>query len=139
MPGREAKSLNYGTHTLLLSWKVSTQTNKQTKDIKISFEDVYFYAKLSLTLDTTVWNLRTQRTIIVINWGAETPNGDHCVSLCDIFSEFLLVICNSVIYHFLPMIIWTISNDILTKMDMNTFNLNVHYAFKKLIIARIVC
>jgi len=28
-PGREAKSLKYGTPTFLPSWKASTQTNKQ--------------------------------------------------------------------------------------------------------------
>ena len=34
------------------------------QDIKISFEEVDFYAKLSITLDTLVRNLTTQRTIV---------------------------------------------------------------------------
>ena len=37
------------------------------KGIKISFEDVYFYAKLSLVMDTPVRNSTTQWTIIVID------------------------------------------------------------------------
>ena len=36
------------------------------QDIKISFEDVVFYAKLSLILDTLVGNSKTQRTILSI-------------------------------------------------------------------------
>ena len=34
------------------------------QNIKISFEDVNFYAKLSLILDTPVGNLKTQQTIL---------------------------------------------------------------------------
>ena len=37
------------------------------QDIKISFEYVDSYAKLSLTLDTTVRNSKTQRTIILLS------------------------------------------------------------------------
>ena len=36
------------------------------QDIKISFENVDFYAKLSLILDTPVRNSTTQRTILCI-------------------------------------------------------------------------
>ena len=36
------------------------------QDIKISFEDVDFYAKLSLILDTPVGNSKTQRIIRIV-------------------------------------------------------------------------
>ena len=44
------------------------------QDIKISFEDVDFYAKLSLILDTLVGNSKTQRTIIhILKWMIIAP------------------------------------------------------------------
>ena len=50
------------------------------QDIKISFEDVDFYAKLSLILNTPVRNSKTQRTILYNLVGAVFVYAAHFLS-----------------------------------------------------------